>query len=394
MPFFRRLLATTTAVGALVAAVPGAARADDAPLPLPLLAHAPFYPTTTVQPADRPLALKRDTRALDVSYTYQGTKRTLKDFLNRSSTLGFLVLRGDTVVNEQYFSGYDAGSRFNSWSVGKSITSAAIGAAVADGKIRSVDDPVTAYVPELRGTGYDGVKIRDVLHMASGHDYDETNYFDPTKGSTATMIRMVFGAKLADQAKEGGRKEQPGTRWNYDSMNTFVLGWVVRKATGKSLASYVQDRIWRPAGMESAMQMGRDYSGSEIAFCCYHATVRDFGRFGLLYLRDGKGPDGRPVLPASWVRDSVTSTEPYLQPGSLVPDKPDDPENDFGYGYQWWLGNGGQGDYSAIGILGQFVYVSPRDGVVIVKTSQDLNSAAHQAESLYAFRAVADAVAH
>ncbi|MFD0900141.1 serine hydrolase domain-containing protein [Actinomadura sediminis] len=389
----KRSLATAASAAVLLTSVLQApAEADDRPLPLPLLAHLPFYPTATVRPADRPEPLLPRAQELDVTYNFQGERRTVRDFLARSSTLGFLVLDGATIVDERYFGGYGPTSRFNSWSVGKSITATALGAAVAEGRIRSVDDPVTRYVPELRGTAYDGVAIRDVLQMASGHRYDETNYADPTKGSTATTIRMVLGTPLTAQARKAERERPPGTRWNYDSMNTFVLGWIVARATGRPLAEYVQDRIWRPAGMETPMLMGRDYAGSGIGYCCYHATVRDFARFGLLYLRDGRA-GGRQVIPAEWVRNSTHSSAPYLRPGRLVPDKPDSPENAYGYGYQWWLGDGDRGDYTAVGILGQFVYVSPKDGVVIVKTSEDLNSAVHMGEALHAFRAVADAVA-
>ncbi|REE94925.1 serine hydrolase domain-containing protein [Thermomonospora umbrina] len=390
----KRSLAAAASAGVLLtSALPAPARADDKPLPLPLLAHLPFYPRTTIPAADRPEPLLQQGRQIEATYSYQGRSHRLRDFLARSSTLGYLVLRHDAIVDERYFSGHTAASRFNSWSVGKSITSAAVGAAIADGHIGSVDDPVTRYVPELRGTAYDGVRLRDVLHMASGHKYDETDYSNPTKGSTATTIRMIFGTSLTTQAREAVRERPPGTRWNYDSMNTFVLGWVVAKATGRPLSAYVRDRIWRPAGMAASMLMGRDYAGNDIGYCCYHTTVRDFARFGLLYLRNGRA-GGRQVLPAQWVRDSTHSTEPYLQPGHLTPDKPDSPENAFGYGYQWWLGDRDRdrGDYTAVGILGQFVYVSPKDGVVIVKVSEDLNSAVHQAEALHAFRAVADTV--
>ncbi|MCP2343762.1 serine hydrolase domain-containing protein [Actinomadura rupiterrae] len=385
----KRGVAAAASTAVLLASVLSSpVRADDGPLPLPLLAHVPFYPTTTIAVSGRPEPLVTRAHEIDPTYTYKGQTRTLSDFLKRSSTLGYLVLHDDQVVDERYFSGYNQASRFNSWSVGKSITATAVGAAIADGHIRSVDDPVTKYVPELRGTGYDGVSIKDVLHMASGHKYDETQYTDPTKGSTATTIRMVFGTPLTAQAREAVRDREPGTRWNYDSMNTFVLGWVVSKAVGRPLSAYVQDQIWRPAGMETPMLMGHDYAGNDIGYCCYHATVRDFARFGLLYLRNGRA-GGRQVIPSSWVRDSTHSTEPYLQPHHLTPDTPDIPDNTYGYGYQWWRGDGDRGDYTAIGILGQFVYVSPKDHVVIVKTSQDLNSDTHMAEALHAFRAVA-----
>ncbi|MEU8894268.1 serine hydrolase [Nocardia sp. NPDC048505] len=384
------IVAVSAALLSGLAAVP--AHAEDRALPLPLLPHVPFYRTDTLAAAHRPEPLRTDgLREIDAEYVYDGRVRTVRDFLRRTSTRGYLVLRGEQILDERYFGGYSASSRFNSWSVGKSITSAAVGAALAEGRITSLDDPVTKYLPELAHSGYAGVALRDVLRMASGTSYDETDYADPTKGSTATTIRMVAGTALTDQAREIRRERPAGTRWNYDSMDTFVLGWVLARATGRTLPDYVRERIWQPAGMETPALAGTDYAGNAIAYCCYHATVRDFARFGLLYLREGRAGD-RQVLPAQWIRDSTRATEPYLRPGHLRPDKPAAVESTYGYGYQWWLGDGDRGDYAAVGILGQFVYVSPRDGLVIVKASEDLNSEATMGEAIHAFRAVADAL--
>ncbi|PXX71627.1 hypothetical protein DFR70_1011061 [Nocardia tenerifensis] len=386
----RSLVAVVSAAAVLAAPWAAPAHADGA-LPLPLLPHVPFYSTDTAPASSRPEPLTTNNpKPLDATYVYNGKTQTASDFLERSSTRGFMVMRGNQILDERYSGGYSATSRFNSWSVGKSITSAAVGIAVADGKIASVEDPVTKYVPELTKSGYNGVSIRHVLQMSSGVAYDETEYTNPTKGSTATTIRMVAGTSLTDQAKELKRERPAGTKWNYDSMDTFVLGWVVTKATGKSLSDYVAERIWKPAGMESPALIGKDYKGNTIGYCCYHATVRDFARFGLLYLRDGQA-GGKQVVPRQWVHDSTHTTEPYLQPHRLRPDKPESPENNYGYGYQWWLGDGDRGDYTAVGILGQFIYVSPKDDIVIVKTSEDLNSEENMGEAIYAFRALADA---
>lgn len=389
----RRSLSTVACLAAAATLAVSGSAAASGPLPLPLLPHVPFYPTTTIAASNHPTPIPGTGKPIQATYTYEGQQRTLADYLSRSSARGFVVVQNDSIVDERYFAGYSAASRFNSWSVGKSITATAVGIAIAEGLIGSVDDPVTKYVAELKGTGYDGVRIRDVLHMASGHEYDETDYADPTKGSTATTIRMVAGTSLIDQAREAERETQPGTRWNYDSMNTFVLGWVVSKATGHPLSSYVRDKIWQPAGMQTSALMGHDYRGSDIAYCCYHATARDFARFGLLYLHDGRVGD-RQVVPAQWVRDSTHSTEPYLQPHHLMPESPESSENNYGYGYQWWLGDGDRGDYVAVGILGQYIYVSPKDKVVIVKTSEDLNSEENMGEAIFAFRATADALRH
>ncbi|MFI8975317.1 serine hydrolase domain-containing protein [Nocardia asteroides] len=390
---FKRSLVVAVSAAAVLSAPWAAPAHADGALPLPLLPHVPFYFTDTAGASSRPEPLTaQGLKALDATYVYNGKTQTVADYLERSSTRGFLVMKDNQILDERYFGGYSATSRFNSWSVGKSITSAALGIAVSEGRIASIDDPVTKYIPELAKSGYNGVSIRNVLQMSSGTAYDETDYTNPTKGSTATTIRMVAGTSLIDQAKEIKRERPAGTKWNYDSMDTFVLGWVVSKATGKSLSDYVEERIWKPAGMETSALIGKDYKGSTIGYCCYHATVRDFARFGLLYLRDGQA-GGKQVLPAQWVKDSTRAAAPHLQPGSLRPDKPESSENNYGYGYQWWLGDGDRGDYSAIGILGQFIYVSPRDGIVIVKNSEDLNSEVNMGEAIHAFRAIADAAA-
>ncbi|ONM46265.1 serine hydrolase domain-containing protein [Nocardia donostiensis] len=390
---FKRSLAVAVSAAAVLTAPWAAPAQADGALPLPLLPHVPFYFTDTAQASNRPEQLTaRGLTALDATYVYNGKTNTVADFLQRSSTRGFLVMKDNQILDERYFNGYSATSRFNSWSVGKSITSTAVGIAVSEGRIASVDDPVTKYIPELSKSGYNGVSIRDVLQMSSGTAYDETDYADPTKGSTATTIRMVAGTSLTDQAEEIKRERPAGTTWNYDSMNTFVLGWVVSKATGTPLADYVQDRIWKPAGMQTSALIGKDYQGNAIGYCCYHATVRDFARFGLLYLREGRA-GGKQVVPQQWVEDSTHASAPHLQPHNLRPDKPESSENNYGYGYQWWLGDGDRGDYSAIGILGQFIYVSPKDGIVIVKTSEDLDSEINMGEAIHAFRAIVGAAA-
>lgn len=342
-------------------------------------------PTTRSPPCSRRpnrCGLAGQGKPLTVSYTYQGTRRTLSDFLRRSSTLSFLVLRGNKVLDERYFAGQGPTSRFNSWSIGKSITAAALGVALREGAIHSLDDPITRYVPELKGTGYDGVPLRDALHMASGMKWDESNYFNFTTGATAAQLRLVLGTPMTNVAREAVRERPSGTKWNYNSLDSFVLAWVLTKATGQSLASYVQDKIWKPAGMESTLYLGRDWARNGLGYCCYHATSRDLARFGLLYLNKGKA-NGQRVVPAGWVHDSTRVTVPSNQPDRVG-------KHGWGYGNQWWTAPT-PGDYSANGVFGQYVYVSPRNGVVIVKTSQDISYGTNFAELSAAFNAAANA---
>ncbi|WP_433472403.1 serine hydrolase domain-containing protein [Spirillospora sp. CA-142024] len=359
-----------------------AAAAQQEQIPFPALIHLPHYPLTPVQPSPKPVQLTGKGKPLKVGYTYNGTRRTLSDFLRRSSTLSFVVLRGNKVVDERYFEGQGPTSRFNTWSIGKSITATALGVALREGKIHALGDPVTRYVPELKGTGYDGVPLRDLLHMASGVKWDESNYFNFTTGATAAQLRLVFGTPMTKVAEEAVRERPSGTKWNYNSLDSFVLAWVLTKATGRSLASYVQEKIWKPAGMQSPLYLGKDWAGNGLGYCCYHATSRDLARFGLLYLNRGKA-NGRQVVPAGWVRDARV-TAPYSRPEKIG-------QLGWGYGNQWWTAPT-PGDYSANGVFGQYVYVSPRNGVVIVKTSQDIGYSSNYAELSVAFRAVANAV--
>ena len=339
-------------------AVPSAGAAATAP------ASAPPG-TDPLVPSSRPVELREAHRPLAVTYTYEGREHTLDDYLARTGTQGFVVLDGRDIVFERYVAaGRD--TRFQSWSMAKSFTSAAFGIALGEGRIRSVDDAVTAYVPELKGSGYDGVSLRDLLRMSSGIRWNEVVDVPPVHAAAS------LGYPLTELARQRKRGWEPGTRFEYTSMNSFVLGWVVAKATGVPYHAYVQQKIWEPAGMESKAYLGNDSRGNSMGYCCYYATDRDFARFGLLYLNGGKA-NGRQVVPASWVTQSTRPSAPFNQ----------------GYGFQWWLGENGA--FSADGLGGQHIWVSPRTGVVIVKST--LATVVGEEETGAAFAAVAAEVA-
>ncbi|MFD0853024.1 serine hydrolase domain-containing protein, partial [Actinomadura adrarensis] len=173
-------------------------------------------------------------------------------------------------------------------------------------------------------------------------------------------------------ARQQRRGWEPGSRFEYTSMNSFVLGWIVAEATGVPYHRYIEQKLWQPAGMESTVWLGNDSNGNSMAYCCYYATVRDFARFGLLYLRGGQA-DGRQVVPEAWVKESTRPSASF---------------ND-GYGLHWWLGE--SGDFMATGLAGQRIYVSPEHQVVIVKST--LATVLGEEETETAFRAVAEAVA-
>ncbi|MFT4124873.1 MAG: serine hydrolase [Gordonia sp. (in: high G+C Gram-positive bacteria)] len=386
-----RLIVAAGLVAAAVAGVAAGPAAAAPAEPLPVLPHVVFYPTGTMNPSAHPVPLGRAGGHVTASYRYAGSVRTFDDYLRRTSARALVVVHDGRLVDERYWNGYSSASRFNSWSVGKSITSTAVGIAVGDGTISSLDDPITTYLPELRGSGYDGVPIKHILQMSSGQNYDESDYSNVTAGATGTTIRLVLGEPLIHQAQQSVRVRPSGTKFNYASMDTYVLGRLVTRVTGRPLADFVQDRIWRPAGMASPALVGHDYYGSAIAYASYHATTRDFARFGLLFQQHGR-VGGRQVVPGDWVDVATRATSAQVRPGRLYPGAP------YGYGYQWWVGgpeNGraSRGDFVAVGILGQYVYVSPRDNVVIAQNSEDLQADTNMDEALSAFRAVADVLA-
>ncbi|MEU8251399.1 serine hydrolase domain-containing protein [Nonomuraea sp. NPDC048916] len=333
-------------------------------------ASAAAKPATpdVVRPSANPVKLQSAPRSLSVTYTYEGERRTLADFLTRTKTNGFLVLDGQKIVTERYV---DAGrdTRFQSWSMAKSFTSAAVGIALREGHIRSIDDPVTRYLPELRGSGYNGVSIRNLLRMSSGIEWDERS------DVPRVQVAANKGLPVKKIAARQVRGWAPGSAFEYTSMNSFVLARLVSQATGTPYHRYVEKKIWQPAGMAATAQIANDGNGDSLGYCCIYATDRDFARFGLLYLRKGKA-NGRQVVPASWIKTST-------RPSSSVNPR---------YGLHWWLGGEGERDFLAAGFGGQFIYVSPEHDVVVVKSTTS-TTPPDQDEALTVFRAVAAEVA-
>ncbi|MFG1946139.1 serine hydrolase domain-containing protein [Nonomuraea sp. NPDC048826] len=321
-------------------------------------------PADVIRPSADPVPLVNANRPLSVTYTYQGERRTLDDFLTRTKTNGFLVLRGQKIVHERYTDA-SRSTRFQSWSMAKSFTSAAIGVALKEGHIRSLDDPVTRYLPELGRSGYDDVSIRNLLRMSSGTEWDEGK--DVPKMQAAASKGLPLMPRVVRQRPDWA----PGTQFEYNSMNSYVLARVITEATGTPYHRYVEKKIWRPAGMAGTARISADGDGHSLGYCCIHATDRDYARFGLLYLRQGKA-NGKQVVPASWVKAST-------RPSGVNPR----------YGLHWWLGGGK--DFMAAGFGGQYVYVSPEHDVVIVKSTTSTGQH-DQEEVLAAFRAVAAAV--
>jgi len=303
-----------------------------------------LVPVREIRAGDRPLSLPEKLADLDaVSIPHEGGAMTVADYLERQSVAGLLVIKDGAIVYERYRLGNDRGTRWISYSVAKSVVSMLVGAAIRDGYIESVDEKVSDYLPRLKGSAYDQASLRDILQMASGVAWDET-YDDPDSD-----VNQVDWNTLAlyDYLDDKPRSGAPGTTFNYNTAETNLVGNLLRAAIGNNLSTYLEEKIWRPFGMESNAYWNlTEAGGGEFGGCCINATLRDYGRLGLFALNNGRLADGTPVLPKHWMAESTTPSKgaPY-------------------YGYLWGLREGGA--YQASGIFGQGIDIDPARNLVI-----------------------------
>ncbi|MGI9343212.1 MAG: serine hydrolase domain-containing protein [Gammaproteobacteria bacterium] len=349
-----------------------------------------LFPTRAVRRSFYTHEFPHEPAPLPAEYTYGGQAKSVTAFLEDTWTTGLVVIRDDRIVFEDYYLGNAADSRTISWSLSKSFVSALIGIAIAEGRIANVAEPVTNYVEALSDTGFDGVPIRDVLQMSSGIRFDE-DYGAFFSDINVVGRSVAFGGSLDEIVTRFPREHEPGTRNHYASINTQVLAMVLREATGTTVTEYLETRLWQPLGAKSDASWIVDGVGVEMAFGGMNAVLRDYARLGVLYLNQGRW-NGRQILPAGWVRASVSPGGPHLQPGSNAAS-----DSVMGYGYQWWIPEGPDGDFLAIGIHNQFIYVNPQYGVVIAKSSAYpdyvKDGKQKELESVAVFRAIARGLA-
>jgi CubicO group peptidase (beta-lactamase class C family) len=312
-----------------------------------------LFPTRTIPRASQPLPLPAAAVPLrELSFTAAGRLYDLATYLELNQVAAILVLHDGRVKLERYRFGNTERTRWMSMSIAKSITSTLIGAALKQGYIKSLSDPVTRYVPSLTRTAYDGVTVRDVLMMASGVRWNET-YTDPSSDRRRLLeaqISQIPGSALA-LMKSLARVAEPGATHNYNTGETQVAAEVLRAAVGRPLATYLAERIWSRFGMEDdASWWLESRGGIEIGGSGISATLRDYGRFGLFVLGGGIAA-GDSILPSGWVPEATTPK--VLRRGRPVE-----------YGYLWWPGR--DGAFMAMGIHGQYLYVNPAANIVIV----------------------------
>jgi CubicO group peptidase (beta-lactamase class C family) len=300
--------------------------------------------------------------SLEGEFTIGDKAMSLGDALEATSTNALVVVKGGKIVHETYRNGSDASTRFLTFSVAKSYVSTLIGLAVADGAIKSLDDKVTDYLPEMKGTGYDGPTVRDLLRMRSGVDWLEMYQF----GSDTQLTKVHDNSLVAYRY-----------RWcDYAAKESKA---------GPNGSEYMSEKLWKPAGMESDAywimdgpdSVGREFFGAGLA-----VTARDHARFGLMFLNGGMA-NGKQVVPADWVRQATVPDEGY---------EPVAPGEPLGYQYQWWTFAGSDA-YAAMGLHHQFIYIDPTNDLVIVKITHSAEPVGRDKENLELFAQITERLA-
>jgi CubicO group peptidase (beta-lactamase class C family) len=308
---------------------------------LPVLAKSRVVPAGGVPmplPAGPPLTL-----GVDVDAYMAG---------QRSAAL--LVVHDGKLRLERHGLGFDGSGRWTSFSVAKSITSTLVGAALRDGYIRSMDDKVSDYIADMKGSAYDDVSIRQLLTMTSGVRWNE-DYADPNSDVARFNNHPPEPGvdALVSYLRRLPREVPAGTRWHYSTGETNLVGVLLSHATKKPLSDYLSEKIWRPAGMEQQATWILSRTGNEISGCCIQAATRDFARFGLFML-NGARVHGQSIAPEGWLADATTQRTDIGLPGR-------------GYGYQWWTY--ADGSFAARGIFGQGIFVDPKREIVIASNA-------------------------
>ena len=355
---------------------------------------AELFPTARMRAPRRAISFPRGApTSLPETFLYRGKQLSVPEFLEATDTSALLVLQDGRVRFEEYWLTGGRDVPWLSMSVAKSFISALVGLAVEEGRIRSIEDPITTYLPALEGSAYDGVRIKDILQMSSGAAWDET-YGDPDSDINRFGRILAIGGSLNEFATTLAREREPGTFNQYNSPDTQVLGWLLVETTGRPIAAYMEEKLWVPLGMENDAFWMIDSDGMEMAFGGLNATARDYAKLGELYRNDGRF-QGEAILPAHWVRASVTPDAPHLLPGDHELS-----DWEIGYGYQWWVPEGNEGEFAAIGVYNQFIYVNPTRDLVIVKLSANSayatepdGSADQEFETIEFFRAIGSQLA-
>ena len=310
-----------------------------------------LLPTRIINKSDYPLSLSYGLDDFsDISYRYKNNTYTIQDYINKFKVGGLIILRNGKILHEEYNFGNNQESRWISFSVTKSVTSMLLGAAIKDGFIKNVEEPVVTYLPHLIDSSYRDVTIKQVLHMSSGIKWNE-DYTDPY--SDVSLASGLNSLELYSYLNKLGKSSNPGEKFNYNTGEANLIGGIVRSAIGNNLSTYLEQKIWKPFGMEHDAYWVLDNNYSlELGGCCINATLRDYSRIGLFAMNKGITREGIAVLPTNWIDESTN------------------PSNNLKYyGYQWWLDGPEYESFYADGIFGQFIWIDPSSKIVVAMQS-------------------------
>ncbi|MXN90713.1 serine hydrolase [Flavobacterium sp. Sd200] len=319
--------------------------------------HKIFPARTAEASEEKHHFLTTDKPKVPKSFTVGGKETQFEYYLEKNNSVAFMIIKNDTIQYEKYFNGYNEESVVASFSMAKSVTSLLVGCALDDGIIRSVEEPIVNYVPEFADKpGFEKITIKNLLQMTSGIKCSE-NYYSPFSDAAT----YYYGTDVRKFIFKRELEHKPGTYHIYSSGDTQILGLVLERALkGKSITAYLEEKVWKPMGMEydATWSIDNKDNGLEKTFCCLNARARDFARLGSLYLHKGNW-NGRQIVSKEWVE---VSTTPDLIEGGVI-----------NYKYQWWLQ--ADGSYLAKGTLGQYIYVNPAKKLIIVRLGENYGNA-------------------
>ena len=316
---------------------------------------ADLFDTRSVGHAGSAWPLPRQDQAIQFQYQWQGATYSYEDFLDRTYTNALIVMKGGKIVTELYQNRSSAATHFMGWSMTKTFVSTLVGLAVQEGRIHSLDDRLVQYLPELKGSAYNGVTIRQTLQMKSGVAYEERYDGAPSIASDSHELALMQNVRrFVEPALTIARAHAPGTVFEYKTLDTAVLGWLVERVTDRPIAHYMAEKLWEPLGaeadgffiMDGPPGVGREFTGAG-----FNAVARDYARFGQMILNKGFA-NGHQIVSAAWIAQATQPTDPEGPMG--------------GYGYQWWTAGG---SYFALGLEGQYIFIDPAHETVIVKMS-------------------------
>lgn len=326
------------------------------------LDKVPDILTKAVARTATPVALPKAAHPPRINYLHRNVSHTLDEYLERRRITGLLILKNGEIVAERYRYGRTENARFVSFSMAKSVTSLLLGIAVSRGAIASLDDTASKYVKDLAGSPYGETSIRHLLRMSSGLSFSERYDGQDDVARLSGSVFTGYPSVISVLRSITERHSSAGGKFVYSSAETEVLGRVLTAATGRSLASLTTEWLWQPIGAESDAFWGAGQDGQEVAYAYFNATLRDWGRLGLLLANDGKVGD-RQIVPREYLLDA---TDAARQPAAFAPHRA---TPYFGYGYQFWINPLRERSFTMQGVYGQTVMVQPATGIVVVQTA-------------------------